>query len=438
MHIYLPHGFNPETDIVGYQRKYHEKYCWFIHTVINEAQERRNHYEGYVNLSSNLIGHFLGEAYYTGIIEVLKSSGIIEENSSYSVGAFSKSYRLLPAYSDRAIEFIPFETSKAQGYIRKLIRWQEQKLAAILENPIYRCLYENLCNVEFNAIEAGEFLNANRSSLSTEEFDSRKIAIRKLATQNYFFTVDENTGRVYNNITSLPREFRKFLRINEEVLSHLDIRNSQPVLFCPLLTDFLTDAYENHKALYQDPDLEAGLLVRNGHLIFFDPQIPQEAISREVPADIQLYFELTQEGQFYDRFMQFLQEKGEQDIPPRSEFKEDFFKRVFFSTTARQMEYKYEKWFREWMPNVSYIISWYKRNDYRDLASELQKKESNVMINTVGSKIMELSDPAPFFLTVHDSIICQQGYENTAREIIENSFRECYQLSPTVNVENLE
>ena len=56
-----------------------------------------------------------------------------------------------------------------------------------------------------------------------------------------FFTVVDRFGRFHTNLTNLKATLRPFLRYRDSYLVNLDIANSQPMIFCVLLINFLSN-----------------------------------------------------------------------------------------------------------------------------------------------------------------------------------------------------
>lgn len=434
MKIFLPEGLNLENEIADYEDKYHEKYCWLIHKIIEEYYNS-THFEGYVNLQSEILGHFLGEKYYTTIIQHLTDSNIIAVNKAYSPNRFSKSYRLLEKYRERPVISIEFDTPAAKRMVKKLNDWHRKKREAIPDHPVYQLLYENLTRVDFDYDRAAHFLEAQRADLSADQYNARKVAIDQLYHKDFFFTVDPKTGRAYNNITSLPRDFRQFLSYEGEPLIHLDIANSQPLLFCPLLIEYWMSYVASYAVALEEmynygPD---EIFEINGHE-FYERNLTAEKNPPTValPNNIIQYIKHTQAGVFYDEFMNYLKQQGIKDVPSRNVFKEQFFKRVFFSTTERTKEYKYEKWLFTWMPAVSMAIDWHKRFDYKQLSINLQKTESQIMLEGVCQDLIDNTSSDVFFLTIHDSILCLNEDSELAKNLILEVFNKKYNLTPTI------
>jgi hypothetical protein len=113
----------------------------------------------------------------------------------------------------------------------------------------------------------------------------------------------------------------------------------------------------------------------------------------------------------------------------RSLFKIRFFKKVFYSKENPYYISEERKRFTELFPNVSQIISYYKKDDYRNLAISLQRAEAEIMINKV---VPKLSEKGIYALTIHDSILTTPDKTETVKKIILKEFENQYGLIPTI------
>lgn len=438
MYIFQPEKFSPEKDVVGYKKLHHEKYCWLVHTIIDASSRRDLEKDEYVNLSSTLLGHYLGEALYTTVRDALIESKVIDWRDSYSKGNFSTSFRLTKKFADQKIVLNPFDTPRAKSYFTKFAKWVRDRKAEVPKSPVYQQLLKNAEEIEFDFGKALALLNATKPQLTTDQYNRRLIAIQNFALGRRFYSVPGDTGRFFHSVANLPKEYRQFLSFEGKSLVNLDIRNSQPLLFVPLLKEnwksyieFTDEIFERRNELNPKYGVES-----NGHIAFPEKLFKAERPTIKLPDDIQMYIDLTEKGEFYDEFIKYLKGKGIKKIPDRDIFKKDFFKRVFFSTQERSVTYRYEEWFYKWMPNVSKAVDWYKRNNYKALSIQLQKTEADIIINSICAELLQES-PIPFFLTIHDSILCYPENATGISKIMMEKYKDNLDLKPTIKVEKL-
>ena len=448
MNIFLPQNFNPAKDIVNYNPKWREKYLWFLHTIIDEGFKRENDFHGYVNLLSEIVQDYLGSAYYKKIIENLRLSGIVEINPAYSTQkGFAKSFRLSDRFS-QGVRIESFIGGKANDYIKKLRKWRLQMVNNIPNDPVYLQLWKNIQELSIDVKGATKYVNDNKAIFTSEELGARLWCIQNFETGNLHFVVDPKTGRVYNNLTNMPRDLRKFLYRGTEPLIQIDVSNSQPFLFCPLLQPYWEDyqekmrpyfdSRENYNSFAMLAGIEPDVLIEeNGHyhrlsyLLHFE--IPQD----ELPDDFKLYIDLTQKGTFYEEFMTYLEAEGF-TLPSRDKFKTEFFAQVFYSTYSRKRNrvHEYEEWFHFWMHNVSNAISWYKRVNHADLPILMQKIEATIIMETCND-LMKII-PQPYFLTIHDAIVCEKKDSVQVQKVLLSKFKQLHNLVPTTKVKSMD
>ena len=70
---------------------------------------------------------------------------------------------------------------------------------------------------------------------------SAQVAMIQRIVNGDFFTVADRFGRFHTNLTNLKATLRPYLRYRESHLCNLDIANSQPMVFCLLLVNLLSN-----------------------------------------------------------------------------------------------------------------------------------------------------------------------------------------------------
>jgi hypothetical protein len=250
---------------------------------------------------------------------------------------------------------------------------------------------EGLNNITHYLSELDDIELSQRNHI-IEVINSWYINIRMLSEQDYFMTKSSTSGRIFNNITSLPSELRACLYFNNnnDEITELDIANSQPFLFNILIDD----------NFYFERD------------IFGDNY-----------TDVHQYKQLTSNGKLYDHLIDKWNIKM-----GRKTFKQDFFAKIFFCKLQSNYRYNLSKKFAEDFPNVFALIVKLKEGNYKNLAIQLQKKEADIIIYKIGKRLMDLGI---WFVTIHDSILCKKQDLTTCQQIFEEEFRKL-NLFPTI------
>jgi hypothetical protein len=314
-----------------------------------------------------------GKAYHSLYVvrNDLKKLGIINFNVTGTSDVVENSYSRIVYYkiNDNYLD-------KGWHEVKHSIELIEIKLK---EKQQYTGVYGKLRDILFNvtidyegAIKALESLN-----LDDKKKSFNLTRINNIHDGILNFSVDfKSTMRVFHTITNLKKELRKFILINGKPLKEIDVSNAQPLLFCKMIRDY--------KNVY----------------------IPNST------SDIEKYIELCESGKLY----KYLSE--EFGVENTTEFKKYFFAKVFFSTEKRN--YDVRKKFDKLFPTVSEIISFYKKENYKNLAIELQRLESEVMITNVARNLIELG--VNEFMTIHDAIFCTTQYYDIVKKEIVSAF----------------
>ena len=205
-------------------------------------------------------------------------------------------------------------------------------------------------------------------------------------------------SRVYCAVTHLNRELREHLRLNGKRVAGIDIRNSQPLIACIIIRRYWID--------------------KLGYL----------------PDDVLRYQAACESGQFYDGFMQAFK------LPAalRSEFKADFFSKVFFSMVTEK-ENILKAMFIERYPSVWQMVcdekgGLYSRN-YGEFASKLQKAEATIIFDNVNMELLRRGIKA---FNIFDSIYVNSREDyDLALQLIKETFYELG-LNPSFNTEGIE
>ena len=380
MFAYVPENLDLRSEV------HRDKYYFIITYIFYGRIFYRKKSISFIQLYSQFLKKVINGKYKNYITKLL-NWGIIETDNHYRKKIKSKGYRLTEKYRDAKTVQVRIEDEKLIANYWNYKVGEKKKISEFPHQYISSCLEK--VEIEYDA--AKEYLN--KSDLDFEQYSFWNCSVDMIHSKDWFFRVDSTAGRVHNNITNLPSAFRPFLRFNNEKLVEIDISNSQPLLFNVLISRYIW-RYTSH-----------------GGTSF--PYVPPST-------EIYKYKKLTEEGKFYEYVMD---ELGIQE--ERSKFKIRLFSKVFFS---KEEENEERKIFRRLFPDVSEIISYYKRVNYRYLAIELQKVEAEIMIHSV---VPRLAEKKLFLLTIHDSILTTPDNVQVVKAVILDEFNK-YNLRPTI------
>jgi hypothetical protein len=186
---------------------------------------------------------------------------------------------------------------------------------------------------------------------------------------------------MHTNYTILKSFIRKnCLLIDGEETCEIDIQNSQPLFLTKLIDINMVDKKE-----------------------------------------FELFRQLTTTGTYYQYVMYQL---GETD---KKKVKEMTYKVLFGRNIGSS---KVDKQFKKLFPTIHQFIKTYKKEneDYRVLAYDLQKAESNLIFNTIIKKINQFY-PEIKLITIHDSIVIPKKYREEVNQIFEIELKREFNIN---------
>lgn len=325
------------------------------------------------NLSSKILKKKYGE-FYNYYMKYLIEKKFIGLVSKYYVGKKTNTYKIVTQNVYDTIRYKNFDKILIKKMQRDLY---EASITELNSSPIplhiRKVLVSNLLKIDIDYNKSKEYLD---SALVNKEIDIVKykkndLSIDNIEIKNIYFKFDIY-GRFHSNYTILKREIRtEYLTINGELLSEVDIANSQPLFFAVLL-------------------------------------------KQEVPTingDTKRYFELVKNGLIYDDIVE------NSKLKTRKEAKTLMYKVLFGNNEDNKKE---NRIFKKLYPSVYEYILEYKeeKKNYKELSHKLQRMESEFMFNNVISELLSFY-PKMIFFTVHDSIIFQKKYRDDVKRIFD-------------------
>jgi hypothetical protein len=476
--LYVPDTFDPDVHLPLHLRHLADYARYLLHRInVGRVHLRRGNCLVY--LKRDYLVKFIPKERFTAIRDALVESDVIHVRKFCVKGEMSYGYRLLYPHNQGFSLYQP--TTKR--LIDKIVRWRKQESDS-LRHPVHRELrrYVKALTIDEQA--------ALTSVHGTPFQQAAQVAMIRRIAEGDFFSIPDRYGRFHSNLTNLKKTLRPFLRYRDSELVNLDIANSQPMVFCLLLINLLSNNgklnnlidYEFNEAsnpyaidideafllslssssslssafpssslssLSSQEDQETGgnereeeekgealpILRRFGieiiSIVNNDNTLRHENFSYGMTDnwtdDVKEFVELCEQGILYDDLMRRL------NIPPRrrDSFKRLFFSQVFFGkvkTTGCVREL-----FARDFPNVYKAINDLKRKDYRQLAYLLQAHESKIMIDVICRRILaEL--PGTFIATIHDSIMTTPDKAEVVKMIMVREFQR-FGLHPMIRME---
>ena len=246
-------------------------------------------------------------------------------------------------------------------------------LDSLIDQDIKAKLVDDLFYVDVDYAKSIFFLD-HLKDCDGDIYNRNVYSVQCIDGKHIFYHFD-SYGRMHTNFTILKSFIRKnCLMIDGESTHEIDIKNSQPLFLSKIIEDSGTKWVRNE--------------------------------------EFELFKYLTRKGIYYQYVM------DQSGICDRKIIKEWTYK-VLFGRNASNS--KADKLFSRLFPTIHNFIKLYKREngDYRILAYELQKAESNLLFNKVVRAVLE-QVPGVRIVTIHDSIVVPARYRDQVSEIFDD------------------
>jgi len=313
---------------------------------------------------------------YNYYINYLKDLNIIKLQKNYLKGSNARVYSLNDDILINKIHrFNNEDKVLIKKYITKHLQFELDK-NNIIKKYIKEKLIEHLLHVEIDYSRSIFFLDSLKND-DIDIYNRNKYSVETINQKNIFYHFD-SYGRMHTNFTILKSFIRKnCLLIDGEETCEIDIKNSQPLFLSKLIKD---------------------------------------ADSRWIDEnEFNLFNILVKNGNFYQYLIDNL------NLVSKEDAKNLTYKVLFGQNRPNS---KSDINFIKLFPTIHNFIKIYKKEkkDYKILAHDLQKAESNLIFNQIIKKISD-ENPDIRVITVHDSIIVQKKWKDLVSTIF---FDEIY------------
>ncbi len=314
--------------------------------------------------------------------EILHKLGIIDPPTGYQTSAssphgrgYAKGYRLSEAYSDRAPAMVP---CLDQRLAKALSRNRHDRTREVVgTSPTKRGLMDSLTALCFSG-SAETALQASLPTLPTWEARTSWLrSYHELQSRCLWLREDPNTGRLFHNVTSMPKALRAHLLIDQRPVVEIDVSCCQPFLMATLYRE---DCQEREKLL-----------------------------------------QLTSRGWFYEHLLSLLPEKPQAEL--RAQGRDVLKKRVqvIINDRLRPTPSPLLSAFQQEFPVLAGRIAEIKAEDHARLPLMLQKAEADIVIGRVLPRIQSLDTAIPA-VSIHDCILCPTEHREQVQEILSQEF----------------
>lgn len=438
---FLPSNLNIEQILINNPPtfEYHIDNFKYIMSLVTELpafnKDILDNYE-YVPINAQKLQGKVRD--YPQYFKYLKQNEIFESDNYYIPDEKATGYRFTLKYSTpvkvESIEknsLVKQLTSKTTGDMYKekkykyLKKWFNEDLQIDFNGAI-NYLTKNLNENSANGIDNAWL-----------KFNSSYMNVYRMNTQDYFFKVDNNVGRLHTNLTVMKSELRNFIKYNGQKMVSVDICNSQPCLSVALLN-------EN---FYKNEDTEAKFNIYNittsksnfkyiSTLISI-PSYIMLVKSGETTATKDMYEYTTQskKGILYEYIAEEFEKQTGKKIVERKLLKAIIFTVLFTDNRfIGQVDAEPKRIFKRLFPVVYEVFRMIKSKDSTTLPRLLQTIESNLMLNFISKRISKEYPQLPIY-TIHDSIACPVGYEKYVEQVIKEETLTAIGVTPTLKLD---
>ena len=407
------------------------KYVFLLHVFISTCRSR--HY-GEARFNHDKLREILGK-HYDDMLTTLHLMHIIYVFNDYIPGKQSRNISL----EDWSIGYKACKNEKVMEYLAeydKHLKKIEKDKQVKIDEQVGKCFVRqyNKCLAQLELIRKDEaFAYANNKVFNSPQSEHfYKACLENFKQGSCRITSVDYRGRIYHYLTNCPSELRRFFNIKYS----LDIRNSQPLLFC----DFLIKHYNiDYKIIKYLREISDDIIVNDGNIIYYDGKQLKKFLKarwlcgdllRGMPDDVLSYIYACLHGYFWDSFVTTFHELD------RGEVKETLFAEVFYSHTRTMHKKKFGKVFAMVYPSVWQLIRELKK-DAEQLCDRITKVESKLF-----HRILERCFENGWVVTsIHDEVVILNVPENVSlnvddvRTIILDEYRK-HGLLPTVNLKS--
>ena len=322
-----------------------------------------------------------GDKYLSGLInlDVIQRSGIaIKGQASYK-------YNFAPDYLSKYIS-LPLNNAKLIRRIESAHQELRKQDTKSIRNHSEQAKYLKQLTIADNY---SDFVKENYMT-ETDQYNSILGSATRIINKDIFYSIDNTSGRFHSNITNMAKGLRPYLRINNEPLANIDIKNSQPYLSTILLTDPGKVSYLTNNPVF-------ALLL--------------QTLKVSLNQDVNKYIELVILGQLYEYLMAEYYSEGL--IFTRSETKSHVLRILFARNRMPKDEInrKARQIFIDRFPTVHKIFSKIRGSEkgdkfqnFKRFAILLQRIESYLMLDVILKRIYK-ELPGTIAVTIHDSIM---------------------------------
>lgn len=349
-----------------------------VHNLLLKYYFRK---ENSFNLSSIILKERYGYL-YNYYINYLKQENILHLKKNHLKGSNARIYSLNEdIFFGKIYRYKNHDKVLLKKYVSKHLKYEIDN-NTIIDSNIKKKLISDLYSVDIQYDRSIFYLDSLKNE-DTDIYQRNKYSVDAISDNHIFYHFD-SYGRMHTNFTILKSFIRKnCLLIDGEDTCEIDIKNSQPLFLSKLI---------------------------------------KQSQTRWVKSDeFNLFCILVENGNYYQYLIDNL------NLKDKLEAKELTYKVFFGQNRANSIP---DKMFHKLFPTIHNFIRLYKKEykNYKVLAYDLQRAESELIFNKIIRKIMNLY-PEVKLITVHDSIIIQKKWKDEIQNLF---FSEIFEHFETI------
>lgn len=425
-----------------------EEFKLLQHRILTRRWLRYTDRSGdYTILKREFINDELTRPIASKLLKWGKDSGVVQCDGHYIQNEKSYGYRLREDLEQLPTRRTPLTNNKLVSRIRSF-EHRDSRHYTIAHRHLKKWL-------KHLSVSPDAMNTALRCSETDAAKEANRGAVQLLLDGQFSFGVCDY-GRCHTNVTRLFRPIRRHLYLNGSPLVNIDIANSQPLFVgvailqrlsmasAPLLPCRPPEPPQDHTSpirwrnrLFWDHNQ----LIKQG--VISDSKMPQMVFQNGTQFDTQLndiwtYLNTCENGGLYRQVM---------DGIGWTKSKDEFKNQVWFhflygsnKSSGRLAQFDdsglrhLNEFFQKTWPSVYDHIWSMKKNNYKQFSRDMQRAESKVMIDSVGSRLAAEYPHIPI-LTIHDSYLTTPEHVDTVKRLIEEEFATLG-ITPTLGVEN--
>lgn len=318
---------------------------------------------------------------YNYYIDFLKENEIIILKKNYLKGSNSRIYSLNNSViNSNILRYQNSDKILIKKYITKHLQFEIDK-EGLIHRDVKLKLIDDLYSVKIDYIRSIFFLDSLKKQ-DIDIYNRNRYSVESINEHQIFYHFD-SYGRMHTNFTILKSFIRKnCLLIDNEETCEIDISNSQPLFLSKIIKDSNTNW-----------------------------------VNRD---EFDLFRSLVLSGNYYQYLIDNL------FLNSKSEAKEITYKVLFGQNRENS---KPDNLFKSIFPTIHNFIKLYKsdNNDYKVLAYELQRAESDLIFNKIIKEILDINNDIKI-ITVHDSIIVQKKWKEHVSSIFKEKISKSFEV----------